>query len=63
MILWGEAMTELYAVVRCSTGCSQQRPSPGLQLAIITIDLKLYLGVCSFIVDKVLPHFISATER
>lgn len=43
MILWGEAVPERYAAVRCSRGCSQQQPSPGLQLAIITIDLKLYL--------------------
>lgn len=43
MVLWGEAVTELYAAGRCSRDCSQQRPSPGLPLAIITIDLKLYL--------------------
>lgn len=35
-----------------------------LPLAIITVDLKLYLGfICTLVVDKVLPHFISEVER
>ena len=37
---------------------------PGLPLAIITIDLKLYLAfLCALLVNKVLPHFISEVEK
>lgn len=36
----------------------------GLPLAIITIDLKLYLAfLCALLVNKVLPHFISEVEK
>lgn len=43
---------------------SQPRLSPGLQLAIITIDLKLYLAlIYTLVVNKVLPHFISEVDK
>lgn len=51
-------MTKLYAAERCS---KKLIPSslPGHLLAIITIDLKLYLASIYILVEyKVLPHFI-----
>lgn len=64
ILLWGEAMTELYAAVRCSR---DQLPAASVAGAAARNNhywfKALFSLIYTFIVNKVLPHFISEVEK
>jgi hypothetical protein len=61
-IMWGKAMTDLYAVVRCSWDWLQ-----AVAMAAKGNDNYWYKAlfslICSFIVSRVLLHFISEIKK